>query len=368
MFTWAEASASLGKFVRRRGKSQNPPMPLKLDPHDPSDLARARDGESPAFDRLVAPYRRLLLNHCYRMLGSPHDADDALQETLLAAWRGLASFEGRSALGTWLYQISTHVCLRMISQRPRRIESPDHGPSFQATADLGEMVLGPVWLEPISDEELSTPESHAGNPAAALAQRESVALAFVAALQHLPGTQRAVLLLRDVLEYSAAETAGMLDTSIASVNSALQRAQRTVKDKMPAVSQAAELQSLGEEGVRQLLGNFVAAWESRNIEELVRLLTEDARFTMPPLPSWFDGRVFVEKFIAERVFATPWRLLPLRANGQIGFACYMKNDGDDRFRLGGITLLSLRGGRIAGLHSFLDPAVHRRFGLAEEIF
>jgi RNA polymerase sigma-70 factor (TIGR02960 family) len=343
-------------------------MPLPLASPDPDSLAQARAGDSPAFDRLVAPYRRLLHSHCYRMLGSPHDADDALQETLLAAWRGLASFEGRSALGTWLYQISTHVCLRLISQRPRRMESPDHGPSFRTTANLGEMVGGPVWLEPLSDDEAPAHGSHAADPAATLAQRESVALAFVAALQHLPGTQRAVLLLREVLEYSAAEAAEMLDTSVASVNSALQRAQKTMKARMPAVSQAAELQSLGDEGVHQLLSAFVAAWESRNIEELVRLFTEDARFTMPPLPSWFDGRAFVEKFITERVFATPWRLLPLRANGQHGFACYMLNDGDDRFRLGGITLLSLREGRIAGLHSFLDPAVHRRFGLAEEIF
>jgi RNA polymerase sigma-70 factor (TIGR02960 family) len=343
-------------------------MPIKFDPPDPGCLAQACAGDSPAFDRLVAPYRRLLHSHCYRMLGSPHDADDALQETLLAAWRGLASFEGRSALGTWLYQISTNVCLRLISQRPRRMESPDHGPSLRTTADLGEMVTGPVWLEPLADDEMPGLGSHEADPAAALVQRESVALAFVAALQHLPGTQRAVLLLRDVLEYSAAEAADMLDTSVASVNSALQRAQKTVKEKMPAVSQVAELQSLGEENLRKLLGTFVTAWENRNIEELVRLFTEDARFTMPPLPAWFDGLAFVEKFIVERVFATPWRMLPLRANGQMGFACYMKADGDERFRLGGITLLSLRGGRIAGLHSFLDPAVHRRFGLAEAIF
>jgi RNA polymerase sigma-70 factor (ECF subfamily) len=344
-------------------------MSIKPDPPEPDCLAQARAGDSPAFDRLLAPYRRLLHSHCYRMLGSPHDADDALQETLLAAWRGLAAFEGRSALGTWLYQISTHVCLRLISQRPRRMQSPDHGPAFHATADLGEMVLGPVWLEPLSDDdaEAPAPGPHAADPVAALAQRESVALAFVAALQHLPGTQRAALLLRDVLGYSTAEVAAMLDTSVAAVNSALQRAQATVKHKLPAVSQAAELQALGDEGLRQLLGAFVTAWESRNIAELVRLLTEDARFTMPPLPSWFDGRAMVEKFIAERVFATPWRLLPLRANGQVGYACYMLADGDSRFRLGGITLLSLRGGRIAGLHSFLDPAVHRRFGLAEAI-
>lgn len=342
-------------------------MPPQPDPAAPPWLSQARAGDSAAFDRLVAPYRRPLHQHCYRMLGSPHDADDALQETLLAAWRGVPSFEGRSALGTWLYQISTHVCLRLISQRPRRMQSPDHGPAFHTTADLGEMVAGPVWLEPLPDDETPGHGDSHQDPADALAQRERVALAFVAALAHLPGPQRAVLLLREVLEYSAAESAHMLGTSVPSVNSALQRAQKTVKSKMPAVSQATELQRLGEGDLRQLLGAFVTAWESRNIEGLVRLFTEDVRFTMPPLPAWFDGRAFVEKFIVERVFATPWRLLPLRANGQPGFACYMKAEGTDRFKLGAITLLSLRAGRIAGLHSFLDPAVHRRFGLAEEI-
>lgn len=333
----------------------------------PEDLSQARAGDAAAFERLVAPHRRLLHRHCYRMLGSPHDADDALQETLLAAWRGLASFEGRSALGTWLYQISTHVCLRLIAQRPWRRESPDHGPPLHTTAELGEMVMGPVWLEPLSDDEAPWQGASHDDPSVSLARRESVALAFVAALQHLPGTQRAVLLLREVLEYSAAETAAMLGTSVASVNSGLQRAQKTVKDRMPAVSQAAELQSLGDEGLRQLLGAFLTAWDARDVKALVRLFTDDVRFTMPPLPSWFDGIVDVEKFIAERVFATPWRMRPLWANGQPGFACYMQAEGDDRFRLGAITLLAVRGGRICGLHSFLDPALYRRFGLAEEI-
>jgi RNA polymerase sigma-70 factor (TIGR02960 family) len=333
------------------------------DPEGCDSLAQARSGNPRAFERLVAPYRRLLHNHCYRMLGSPQDADDAL----LAAWRGLGSFEGRSALGTWLYTIGTHVCLRMISRRPRRIESPEHGPSLHTTADLGVMVTGPVWLEPLCDDDMPALVSNETDPARTLALRESVALAFVAAVQHLPGTQRAVLLLRDVLDFTAAETAETLETSVASVNSALQRARKTMKDRLPAVSQAAELQRLGEEGVHDLLAAFVTAWESRNIEGLVRLLTEDARFTMPPLPAWFDGRSCVERFIVERVFATPWRMVPLRVNGQPGFACYMLNDGADRFRLGAITVLNLRGGRISALHSFLDPAVHRRFGLAQAL-
>jgi RNA polymerase sigma-70 factor (TIGR02960 family) len=345
------------------------PIPVVRTEEQPAEsdlLRRAQAGDTSAFDRLVAPHRRALHAHCYRMLASPHDADDAVQETLLAAWRGLASFEARSALGTWLYRIATHACLRLIAQRPRRMTSPEHGPAFQATADLGAMVPGPVWVEPLPEELLPAGGAHE-DPADALARRESVALAFVAALQHLPGTQRAALLMRDVLGYSAAEAAQTLSTSVASVNSALQRAQQTVRDRMPAVSQAAEQAQLGEAGLQRLLGDFVSAWERRDIQHLVRLFTEDARFTMPPLPSWFDGRAMVERFIAERVFATPWRLRPLQANGQPGFACYMRQEGADRYTLGAVTLLSLRGGRIQALHSFLDPAVHRRFSVPLEL-
>jgi RNA polymerase sigma-70 factor (ECF subfamily) len=333
-------------------------------PHDPVAeaewLARARAGDATAFDQLVARHRRPLHTHCYRMLGSPFDADDALQETLLAAWRGLAGFESRSALGTWLYRIATHVCLRLIAQRPARMTSPDRGAALQATAELGEPVAGPVWLEPWPDEAAHE------DPAVTLQRREHVALAFVAALQHLPGTQRAVLLLREVLEYSAAEAAEMLDTSVASINSALQRAQKTVRERTPA----ADVQRLGEPGVEGLLQRFVSAWERRDIDAMVALLADDARFTMPPLPAWFDGRRFVAMFFAERVFATPWRLQALEGNGGNGlpgFACYMQQTGDDRFRPGGVVLLSLRGGLIDSIDSFIDPAVCRRFGMADEL-
>jgi RNA polymerase sigma-70 factor (ECF subfamily) len=338
-------------------------MPLPPDPREEAEsLSRARAGDTAAFDRLVAPRRRQLHAHCYRMLGSPFDADDALQETLLAAWRGLAGFESRSALGTWLYSIATHVCLRLISQRPRRISSPDHGAPLQATAELGEPVAGPVWLEPLPDDDriLGAHE----DPSTILQRREHVALAFVAALQHLPGTQRAVLLLREVLEYSAAEAAEMLGTSVASVNSALQRAQKTVKERTPA----ADLQRLGgPELDALLLQRFVCAWEGRDIAAMVSLLAEDARFTMPPLPAWFDGRHFVQMFFAERVFQTPWLLRPLRGNGQPGFACYLRQAGDDRFRPGGVVLLRLRDGLVASIDSFIDPAVCRRFGMPDEL-
>lgn len=329
-------------------------------------LARARGGETAAFDALIASHRRRIHTHCYRMLGSPHDADDALQDTLLAAWRGLASFEGRSTLGTWLYQIATHACLGLLSQqRRRRLTSPECARPFETTAELGEMVLGPVWLEPLLDEEHEAADE--ADQVLRLQRREQVALAFVAALQRLPATQRAALLLREVLGYSAAETAEMLGSSVASVNSALQRAQKSLRQRLPAVSQAAEQQALGTEDLNRLLAAFVQAWETRHVDGLVALLTDDVRFTMPPLPAWFEGRHFVQRFLAERVFETPWRLLALRANGQPGYACYMKTAQESHFRLGAILLLNLRGGLIAGLHSFLDPALQRRFGLATEL-
>jgi RNA polymerase sigma-70 factor (TIGR02960 family) len=323
-------------------------------------LARACAGDTAAFDRLIAPRRRQLHAHCYRMLGSPFDADEALQETLLAAWRGLPGFESQSALGTWLYRIATHVCLRLISQRPRRITSPDHGAPLQTTAELGEVVTGPVWLEPLPDADWIGSEE---DPAAALQRRESVALAFVAALQQLPGTQRAVLLLREVLEYSAAEVAEMLGTSVASVNSALQRAQKTVKERTPA----RPVQQFGEQSQDDRLQRFVSAWERRDIAAMASLLAEDARFTMPPLPAWFSGRRFALMFFAERVFQTPWRLQPLCGNGQPGFACYMQQAGDDHFRPCGVVLLRLRDGLIDSIDSFIDPAVCRRFGMLDEL-
>lgn len=345
-------------------------MPLHSAAPENLLLLRARDGDAAAFEGLVTPHRRRLHTHCYRMLGSPQDADDALQETLIAAWRGLAGFEGRSTVATWLHQIGTRVCLRLISQRSPRLTTPDVAPALNSTAELGQPVPGVAWLEPLPDEEIFGMEEGAGlggDPAAAVQQRETVALAFVAALQHLPATQRAVLLLRDVLEYSAAEAAEMLDTSTASVNSALQRAQKTVKDKLSARSQAAEMHALGQPRLDRLLASFMSAWESRNVPELVSLLTDDVRFTMPPLPAWFDGLHAVQMFIAERMFAAPWRLRPLRANGQVGFACYMQAPGTGGFRLGAVNLLDLRDGRISAISGFLDPAVLGRFRLPDAV-
>ena len=337
-------------------------------PAESQFLRQAIAGDTYAFDQLIKPYRRPLHVHCYRMLGSPFDADDALQDTLLAAWRGLGSFEARSAFGTWLNSIATHACLRMISRRPRRLDSAHYGAPLQSTAELGETVPGPVWLEPIPDSELLHGSAAQEDPAATLLRREHIGLAFVAMLQHLPGTQRAVLLLREVLGYSAAETADILETTIASTNSALQRARITLRAKSPSSVHPVEMHQVDEQELDVLLRAFLSAWERRDVTAMMNLLTEDARFTMPPLPAWFAGREFVGKFFAERVFATPWRLRPLRGNCQPGFACYLKQAGEDRFRPGGVVLLRVQGGRIAAIESFLDPVVCRRFGMAEEVF
>ncbi len=323
-------------------------------------LVQARQGDEAAFELLVARHRGELYAHCYRMLGSVQDAEDALQEALLGAWRGLAGFEGRSSLRAWLFRVATNACLRLSSRRPRRMLSFDHGPARSDVHDLGEPVTGPVWLEPWPDE----PATEEPDPAAAYLRRESVELAFVAALQHLPGTQRAVLILREVLGFSAAEVAGILDTSPASVNSALQRARATVAQRVPPRTQQAELAALGPDGRRGPVEAFVTAWEQADVPALLDLLASDARFTMPPLPAWFEGRDDVGRFLAERVFATPWRLAPITANGQPAFACY-QGDGH-RFRLSAVNVLNLRDGRITWIAGFLDPQVHRRFPVPAE--
>jgi RNA polymerase sigma-70 factor (TIGR02960 family) len=324
-------------------------------------LTHARRGDEAAFELLVERHRRELYAHCYRMLGSIQDAEDALQESFLAAWRGLAGFDGRSSLRTWLFTVTTNACLRLSARRSRRILSFDHGPAHSDTHDLGEPVTGPVWLEPWPHE---LPADDEADPESAYLRRESVELAFVAALQHLPGTQRAVLILREVLGFSAAEVARILDTTAASVNSALQRARASMEQRMPRRTQQAELVALGPDGRRDLVDAFVTAWERADVPALLDLLTEDARFTMPPLPAWFDGSEDVGRFLAERVFETPWQLVPIAANGQPAFACYQSDA--ERFRLGAVNVLSLRNGLISWIAGFLDPQLYRHFSLPPE--
>jgi RNA polymerase sigma-70 factor (TIGR02960 family) len=301
------------------------------------------------FASLVGPYRGELHAYCYRMLGSLQDAEDALQETLLGAWRGLDGFEGRSTLRSWLYRIATHACLRLIEQRPARLLPEERGPAATGV-DVDAIVEGPLWLEPYP-----TPAD------ASYALRESVELAFVAALQHLPATQRAALILREVLEFSAAEIAALLESSVAAINSSLQRAREAVDRRVPPISQQATLRALGDAGERALVASFVTAWGRGDVGAIVALLAEDARFTMPPIPTWFQGRDAIRRFLAERVFATPWRLEPMQASGQLAFAC---RQGPD-FRVGALNVVTLQGRAIVEMTGFLDPAVHARFGLGD---
>jgi RNA polymerase sigma-70 factor (TIGR02960 family) len=299
----------------------------------------------PAFDEVVAQHRRGLFAHCYRMLGSLADAEDAVQETLLGAWRGLAAFEGRSSLRTWLYRIATNACLRLVERRPTRVLPEAHGPATIGV-ELDPWEDDPRWLEPYPD----SPEDD-------LAQRETVELSFVAALQHLPPKQRGVLLLRDVLGFSAEETAAMTDQSVAAINSALGRARDTVRARVPPLHQQATRAALGAQGERALVERYIAAWAETDSEALRALLTEDVTFSMPPFPTWFEGRAAVLRFFAERVFATPWRLVPTSASGQVAFLCYQGPDD----HLGALNVVTLRGDRICRIVGFLRPETQRFF-------
>ena len=301
------------------------------------------------FQERVTPYRSELHAYCYRMLGSLHDADDALQEALLGAWRGIASFEGRSSFRAWLYRVATNACLRLIARRPKRIVSADYEPPSSGVS-LASMLEEPIWLEP-----------YPAPPDASYEQLESVELAFVAALQHLPAASRATLILREVLGFDASEVAELLEISVPAVNSSLQRARQAVAERVPSVTQQATLRQLGQAKEHALVAAYVSAWANADVNELVRLLCQDVRFAMPPIPTWFDGQAAVARFFKERVFARPWRLVPLRASGQLAFACYQAPE----FRLGALNVITVRGDSLLEMTGFLDPKVHARFLLPE---
>jgi RNA polymerase sigma-70 factor (ECF subfamily) len=331
-------------------------------------LEAARAGDEHAFAQLVEPHRRALQAHCYRMLGSLHDAEDALQETLVRAWRGLASFEGRSSLRAWLYKVATNACLRAIERRPKRVLPIDYAPAADPHDGLGEPLLESVWVEPYPDERLGLEDGLAG-PEARYEQRESVELAFIAALQQLPARQRAVLILRDVLGFSARETAGVLETTPTGVDSALQRAHKAVDERLPERSQQAVLGSLDDQGLRELVDGFVDAWERADIDAVVGMLASDAAMTMPPLPSWYRGRDAVAAFLKAEVLRSDkrWRIVPVRANGQLAFGNYRWDEERETFAPRSLSVLTLDGQLIADFTIFLDPELLPRFGLPDEI-
>jgi RNA polymerase sigma-70 factor, ECF subfamily len=330
-------------------------------------LSAAQGGDEDAFGRIAEEHRVELLAHCYRMLGSLQDAEDALQEAMLRAWRGLPRFAGRSSLRTWLYRIATNACLDALSRRTRRVLPVDHGPPSDAKADVGQPLVDSVWIEPFADEKLPLANGYAA-PEARYEQREAVELAFVAALQHLPATQRAVLLLREVLGFSAREVAESLETTVASVNSALQRARKTVDARLPEQSQQATLRSLGDERLRELVESYVDAWANGDVDAVAALLVEDAVFSMPPWASWWRGRETIAGFAKTAHETCPdTRSVPTRANGQAALAYYNQDPETGRYLASAIDVMTFEGSLIKEITAFITPEIFPRFGLPAEL-
>ena len=325
-------------------------------------LARAQRGDEDAFAALTAPYRRELQLHCYRILGSLQDAEDLLQETLLAAWRGLEQFEGRSSLRAWLYTIATNRCLNALRDRQRR---PQAAPGDRpGAAHPSESFAESGWLQPYPDSLLEGVIDIAPGPEARYEAKESVALAFVSGLQHLAPRQRAVLVLRDVLGFHADEVSDMLGSSGASVNSALQRARATLERRLPPRPEGLAVPRGG--GEAELVARFAEAFERDDVDGVVALLTDDATVSMPPQPEWHQGRDAIEDFLRRRMIARlrrsrSWRFVPLGANLQPAFAYYLERDGE--WERSGVLVLGVRSDGIASITRFHDGGLLDRFGV-----
>jgi RNA polymerase sigma-70 factor (ECF subfamily) len=347
-----------------------------LPSHENELLHAAKAGDEEAFTALVEGRRAELHAHCYRMLASVEDADDAVQEALLRAWRAMPGFEARSSVRTWLYKITTNTALDIASGRSRRELPVGFGPPTGAGVALSEPTTDIAWMSPYPGS--GPPEL----PEARYAARESIELAYVAALQHLGAHQRAVFILREVLGFRAAETADLLDMSVASVNSSLQRARAHLGTRLPARSQADELGATGDRAVLQLAARYARAIEESDLELLLSLLTEDASWSMPPLTSWFRGRRAIGEFLRNDVLPERWRHTTTTANGQLAVAGYLLEADSGSFVEAALDVLDLRDGRIAGVTGFLtiagldadDPRNYRagsglfsRFGLPERL-
>ena len=323
-------------------------------------IDRARYGDETAFQELVGPYQRELQVHCYRILGSVADAEDALQETLVTAWRSLRQFEGRASVRTWMYRIATTRCLNILRSASRRpAMTLPQGVEPPEPSRLGEV----VWLEPYPDlllEEL--PDASAG-PEARYEAREAMSVAFVTALQLLPPRQRAALILRDVLDFPASEVAGMLDTTEQSVTSALKRARATLTRELPSADQEPPPPP-NSPAERELVARLVAAFEAADVDGIVALMTQDAWMRMPPVPLEYQGRELIGEFFATVAFrqARRYRLVPTRANGQPAFAVYLHDPVNDVARAFGLMVATLAGDQISVITRF-DNSAMTHFGL-----
>jgi RNA polymerase sigma-70 factor (ECF subfamily) len=303
------------------------------------------------------------------MLGSVHDADDALQETLIRAWRGAAGLREESSARSWLYSIATNVCLTELQRRKKRVLPHDFGPAAEPQTPPGSPVTESVWLEPYPDQALGISEG-ASAPEARYEQREGIELAFVAALQHLAANQRAVLILREVLGFSAAESASILDTTVASVNSALQRARAAVSERVPERTQQETLRTLGDQELTEIVDRYVDAWERCDVDQFASLLTADATFAMPPLATWYTPRDTIATWASRSAMSGAWRWKALltRANAQPALAFYSWDDSTDTYLPFALNVLTFRDDRVSDVTAFIvrstdadDPEAYRRF-------
>jgi len=333
---------------------------LPSDALTEAKLERARSGDDQAFRELTEPHRRELQLHCYRILGSIQDAEDLVQETLLAAWRSLEAFEGRSSVRAWLYRIATNRCLNALrarSRRPREPRSVDETPAPTRRTE-------PIWLEPYPDVLLDEIPDRSPGPAARYEARESVELAFILALQRLPPRQRAALVLHDVLGFRIAEAAEVLDTGEASVKGALQRARAALR-ALPPGRERERAPRPNSARERQLVGRFADAVQSGDIDGIVALLTDDALLTMPPQPLEYQGHEAIAPFLRHRaeLRGAPLRVVPIRANTQPAFGCYLPDPRAAIARPYGMIVLTLAGDAIAAITWFTDTGIFRHFGL-----
>jgi RNA polymerase sigma-70 factor (ECF subfamily) len=327
-------------------------------------LRAAQQGDHKAFEALLAPYRNQLHTHCYRLIGSVHDADDALQDTLMRAWRGLAGYQGRSSLRVWLFQIATNACLKLIAKRPKRVLSIDF--ETAATQQIsGSASDESTWIEPYPDKALGVEDGYTV-PEANYEQRESIELAFIAAVQHLSGRQRAILILRDVLGFSANEVAESLNTTVASVNGVLNRARKAVSARVPKQSQQHTLRALGNERQRQLVSQYMGAWETGDIGAVVAMLTHDAKWSMPHLATLYRGLDEIMAFLGETI-SQGWRHIPTQANGQLAVGCYLWDPTTRSYMACVLDVLTLDGERIKAVTSFVTPEIFPLFGMPREI-
>jgi RNA polymerase sigma-70 factor (ECF subfamily) len=344
--------------------SNNPEGSSQSTAHQdlPDPLAAALAGDTAAFALLTEPFRKELLTHCYRMLGSLEDAEDQVQESLLRAWRRLPTYEGKGSLRAWLYRIATNACLDLLAQRSKRSLPVELSPPADPSTPPGPFTDEQMWIQPYPDEWLAPVET---SPEARYESRESISFAFLIALQELPARQRCALILGDVLDWQAVEIAGVLNSSISAVNSLLHRARTTLRHHYPRKKPG--IFHLTEERQKQLLERYLVAWEAADVDGIVAMLTEEATFPMPPLPSWYQGRAAIREFILATSLAGEavgrWRLLPIHANGLPGFGFYLWEAKAGEYLPFALQVLSFAGELLSDVTTFGNPQLFPAFNL-----